>query len=100
MWKEGNGLKLVDESIGYSFPKAEILKCVKIALLCVQEYPQDRPTMSTILLMMGTDIALIPQPRQPGFVGIRGPNEINSSSGSNHDSLSINNLSITAFEGR
>ncbi|XP_042425596.1 receptor-like serine/threonine-protein kinase SD1-8 isoform X2 [Zingiber officinale] len=100
LWKEGNGLKLVDESIGYSFPKAEILKCVKIALLCVQEYPQDRPTMSTILLMMGTDIALIPQPRQPGFVGIRGPNEINSSSGSNHDSLSINNLSITAFEGR
>ncbi|XP_074563732.1 receptor-like serine/threonine-protein kinase SD1-8 isoform X2 [Curcuma longa] len=100
LWKEGNGLKLVDESIGYSFSKAEILKCIKIALLCVQEHPQDRPTMSTILLMVGTtDIASIPQPQQPGFVGIRGPNEINSSV-SNHDSLSVNNLSITTFEGR
>lgn len=92
-------MKLVDESIGYSFPKAEILKCIKIALLCVQERPEDRPTMSTILLTMGTDIAHIPQPQQPGFVGIRGPNEIDSSV-SNHDSLSINNLSITTFEGR
>lgn len=93
-------MKLVDESIGDSFSKAEILKCIKIALLCVQEHPQDRPTMSTILLMVGTtDIASIPQPQQPGFVGIRGPNEINSSV-SNHDSLSVNNLSITTFEGR
>ncbi|WOL08085.1 hypothetical protein Cni_G16837 [Canna indica] len=99
LWKEGRGLELVDESIGNSFPKAEVLKCIKIGLLCVQERPEDRPTMSTVLLMLKGDNATIDHPRQPGFLAIRGPLETNSSSSKN-DSLTINNISITTLEGR
>ncbi|XP_065046644.1 receptor-like serine/threonine-protein kinase SD1-8 isoform X2 [Musa acuminata AAA Group] len=99
LWREGKGLDLVDEAIGDSYPKAEVLRCMKVGLLCVQERPEDRPTMSSVLLMLGSDSALLPQPRQPGFVAMRGPLEPDSST-SKQDSLSINNVSVTMFECR
>ncbi|RWW04468.1 hypothetical protein GW17_00032306 [Ensete ventricosum] len=42
-------LDLVDETIGDSYPKEEVLRCMKIGLLCVQERPEDRPTMLAVL---------------------------------------------------
>ncbi|XP_064971917.1 receptor-like serine/threonine-protein kinase SD1-8 isoform X2 [Musa acuminata AAA Group] len=99
LWREGKGIDLVDEAIGDSYPKAEVLRCMKVGLLCVQERPEDRPTMSSVLFMLGSDSALLPQPRQPGFVAMRGPLEPDSSR-SKQDSLSINNVSVTMFEGR
>ncbi|XP_064971913.1 receptor-like serine/threonine-protein kinase SD1-8 isoform X2 [Musa acuminata AAA Group] len=99
LWREGKGPDLVDEAIGDSYPKAEVLRCLKVGLLCVQERPEDRPTMSSVLLMLGSDSALLPQPRQPGFVAMRGPLDPDSSR-SKQDSLSINNVSVTMFEGR
>ncbi|XP_038981787.1 receptor-like serine/threonine-protein kinase SD1-8 [Phoenix dactylifera] len=98
-WKEGNGLELVDESIGYSFPVAEVLRCIKVGLLCVQEHPEDRPAMSTVVLMLGSESSSLPYPKPPGFVANKGPTEIVSSS-SKQDSLTINDLSVTVFEGR
>ncbi|XP_065013989.1 receptor-like serine/threonine-protein kinase SD1-8 [Musa acuminata AAA Group] len=99
LWREGKGIDLVDEAIGDSYPKAEVLRCMKVGLLCVQERPEDRPTMSSVLFMLGSDSALLPQPRQPGFVAMRGPLEPDSST-SKQDLLSINNVSVTMFEGR
>ncbi|EHA8589197.1 putative Receptor-like serine/threonine-protein kinase SD1-7 [Cocos nucifera] len=98
-WKEGNGLELVDESIGYSFPMAEVLRRIKVGLLCVQEHPEDRPTMSSVVLMLGSESTCLPYPKQPGFVVMKGPHEIDSSSGK-QDSLTVNDLSVTVFEGR
>ena len=37
-----------------------------MALLCVQNNPDDRPTMSTVIMMLSSDGPL-PEPRQPGF---------------------------------
>ncbi|KAJ8470226.1 hypothetical protein OPV22_024569 [Ensete ventricosum] len=99
LWREGKGLDLVDEAIGDSYPMAEVLRCMKVALLCVQERPEDRPTMSAVVLMLGSDSQLLPQPRRPGFVAMRGPLEPGSSP-SNQDSFSINNVSVTIFGGR
>lgn len=90
---------MVDESIGESFPTDEVLRCIKIGLLCVQEMPEDRPTMSSVVLMLGSDGALLPQPAHPGFVSARCPIEMDSSI-SKQESMSINNVSVTMFEGR
>ncbi|XP_064971915.1 receptor-like serine/threonine-protein kinase SD1-8 isoform X2 [Musa acuminata AAA Group] len=98
LWKEGKGLDLVDEAIGGSYPQAEVLRCMKVGLLCVQERPEDRPTMSAVILMLGSVVSLLPQPRRPGFVATRRPLETDSSS--QQDSFSINNVSITTYEAR
>ena len=38
-----------------------------MALLCVQEGSEDRPTMAEVVLMLGTESAQLPQPQRPGF---------------------------------
>ncbi|XP_064963200.1 receptor-like serine/threonine-protein kinase SD1-8 [Musa acuminata AAA Group] len=99
LWKEGKGSELVDGSIGHSCSLAEVLRCITVGLLCVQERPEDRPTMSSVVIMLNSDGEL-PQPRQPGFVVARAPPETGSST-TNHDSSSTrNSLSVTLLEGR
>ena len=99
MWKEGKSLQLVDESMSYSFPTDEVLRCIKVGLLCVQEHPTDRPLMSSVVLMLGSELASLPQPKQPGFAARRGPFEGDTSS-SNQDSYTYNDVSVTRFEPR
>ncbi|XP_074563816.1 receptor-like serine/threonine-protein kinase SD1-8 [Curcuma longa] len=100
MWKEGKSLDLVDTNFSHSFFENDVLRCIKVGLLCVQEQPGDRPTMSSVLAMLvSTDnISLLPEPKQPGFFSTR-LSSVNSDY-SNTESLSINQASITAIAGR
>ncbi|KAG6525781.1 hypothetical protein ZIOFF_015751 [Zingiber officinale] len=70
MWKEGEWWNLVDKNIDkFSSEETEVTKCIKIGLLCVQEWPTDRPTMPLVLTMLDNteDINLLPEPKQPWF---------------------------------
>ncbi|PRQ28648.1 putative non-specific protein-tyrosine kinase [Rosa chinensis] len=64
LWNEGRGLELVDEELADSYSSSDVMRCVHIGLLCVQDNAADRPTMPDIVLMLGTDTD-IPQPTQP-----------------------------------
>ncbi|KAJ6833394.1 receptor-like serine/threonine-protein kinase SD1-8 isoform X1 [Iris pallida] len=68
LWNEGRALELVDGSMGNSFSINDVIRCIKVGLLCVQEHPEDRPLMSSVIVMLGTDIVSLPEPKQPGFV--------------------------------
>ena len=46
---------------------SEIVKCIHIGLLCVEENPQDRPTMSTVIVMLGSESIPLPEPKHPAF---------------------------------
>jgi hypothetical protein len=46
----------------------QFVKCVNIGLLCVQEDPSDRPTMSTVVTVLDSEIATVPTPKRPVFV--------------------------------
>nr|XP_043620387.1 cysteine-rich receptor-like protein kinase 6 [Erigeron canadensis] len=66
LWKENKGEQLIDNRITQNFPTGEALKWINIALLCVQEDPQDRPTMSTVVFMLeGQWSANLPTPSEP-----------------------------------
>jgi len=41
---------------------------LKLVGLCVQERPEDRPIMLSVVLMLGSDSAVLPHPKQSGFV--------------------------------
>nr|CAD1841149.1 unnamed protein product [Ananas comosus var. bracteatus] len=99
LWTEGKSLELVDESMDYSFLANEVLKCLQIGLLCVQEHPEDRPLMSAVVLMLGSDGASLRTPKQPGFARRRVPIEMEFSS-SKHDSRTLNDVTITMIGGR
>jgi hypothetical protein len=57
---------LVDEALRDSCTLSELLRCIHVGLLCVQQIPEDRPTMSSVVLMLSSE-SLLPKPRHPGF---------------------------------
>ncbi|THG19570.1 hypothetical protein TEA_013984 [Camellia sinensis var. sinensis] len=68
LWIEGNAIKLVDEKLEtLTMLMSEAIKCIQIGLLCVQQRPEDRPTMSSVVSMLDNEGAMLPRPKQPGF---------------------------------
>nr|VDC74711.1 unnamed protein product [Brassica rapa] len=105
-WKKGKGLDIVDPIILDSSPSTyrplEILRCIKIGLLCVQERANDRPTMSSVVMMLGSETAAIPQPEQPGYCVGRSPLDTDSSSSNqrNDESWSVNQMTVSVIDPR
>lgn len=72
-------MELMDRSMDHSFVAREVMKCIHVGLLCVQENPADRPTSSSIVSMLGNEITTLTSPKQPAFPTVRcnahsGPN--------------------------
>ncbi|WJX14811.1 hypothetical protein P8452_05022 [Trifolium repens] len=67
LWKNGTPLELVDQTVIESYTPNEAIRCIHIGLLCVQEDPEDRPTMATIVLMLDSYTVTLPVPKQPAF---------------------------------
>ncbi|KAF9672202.1 hypothetical protein SADUNF_Sadunf11G0016200 [Salix dunnii] len=62
LWNEGRGQELIDRNVVDSCPIGEALRWIHIALLCVQDDPARRPTMSLVVLMLGSNAVNLPQP--------------------------------------
>lgn len=91
-------MKLVDECMESPILKSEVLRCIQVGLLCVQQRPEDRPTMSSVLLMLDSENPVMPQPKQPGFYTERFLDTDTSSTGK-HASVS-NEVTVTVLQGR
>jgi hypothetical protein len=72
LWGEMKVLDLMDPTLHEVCNADQFVKCVNVGLLCVQEDPNDRPTMSNVLTMLDSEVATIPTPKQPAFVSWRG----------------------------
>ncbi|CAL5405727.1 unnamed protein product [Camellia sinensis] len=98
MYKEGTSLELLDETVKDFCHLFEVLRSIHVGLLCVQQHLEDRPTMSSVVLMLGSEGAL-PCPKQPGFFTERNLTEADKSSGRNAPT-STNEFTITILEPR
>nr|XP_023924887.1 cysteine-rich receptor-like protein kinase 10 [Quercus suber] len=67
LWCEDKVLEFVDNFLMESCSTLEIVRCIHIGLLCVQEDPQDRPNMSTVVALLGSEPIALPKPRHPAF---------------------------------
>ncbi|KAG5414119.1 hypothetical protein IGI04_001686 [Brassica rapa subsp. trilocularis] len=95
LWVEDRAIEVPEEHLlEETCAVSEILRCIHVALLCVQQKPEDRPTMASVVLMFGSDGSL-PDPKQPGFFTNRNVPDVSSSL-----SRSINQVSITMIQGR
>ncbi|KAD7480032.1 hypothetical protein R6Q59_008818 [Mikania micrantha] len=66
LYKDGKSLDLVGASLVSSCVISEVLRSIHIGLLCVQNLAEDRPTMSSVVLMLGND-GILPRPKPPAF---------------------------------
>ncbi|OAY63481.1 Receptor-like serine/threonine-protein kinase SD1-7 [Ananas comosus] len=99
LWLEGNSHKLLDGAIGGPCPASEILRCIQVGLLCVQECPDDRPEMDSIVLMLASENIILSEPKKPVVCTSVGPLRNGVLNGMN-ESHSVNHLTITSLEGR
>ncbi|KAF5452049.1 hypothetical protein F2P56_027087 [Juglans regia] len=65
-WMEKTALDIVDSKMS-SGSTSEMMTCIHIGLLCVQENADDRPTMASIDLMLDRHSTTLPVPSQPAF---------------------------------
>ncbi|KAF7852325.1 hypothetical protein BT93_L4617 [Corymbia citriodora subsp. variegata] len=67
-WRIGAPLEIVDPTINESYSVDEVIKCIHISLLCVQNDKEARPAMDTVVLMLSSaDSISLPVPEQPTF---------------------------------
>ncbi|XP_075664880.1 cysteine-rich receptor-like protein kinase 10 [Castanea sativa] len=67
-WKNGTPIELLDPTIRGSHSRNEVIRCIHIGLLCVQENPANRPTMATVVLMLDSYSVSLQLPQQPAFL--------------------------------
>ncbi|CAN6879347.1 unnamed protein product [Brassica oleracea] len=104
LWSNGRALHLVDPIIIDNCPNSEVVPCIHIGLLCVQEDPVERPTFSTIFVMLTSQTVTLPVPRQPGFFVQSRPGrdllDSDQSTTTKSDPTSVDDASITDIYSR
>ncbi|CAN6335785.1 unnamed protein product [Urochloa humidicola] len=94
LWKDETWLDLVSPLLVSEGSMMEIKKCIKIALLCVQENAADRPTMSDVVTMLSSELLPLPEPKQSAFFNVKATHgELSTRS-------SINDITMTIVTGR
>ncbi|KAL2332376.1 hypothetical protein Fmac_019957 [Flemingia macrophylla] len=67
LWNEGRVLELMDPTLNELCYQNEVLRCIHISLLCVQDQATERPNMVDIVSFLSNDTVQLPQPKKPAF---------------------------------
>ncbi|KAG2240424.1 hypothetical protein Bca52824_090742 [Brassica carinata] len=67
LWRNETPLDLVAPVIRHNCQINKVVRCIHIGLLCVREDPANRPTLSTIVMMLSSNTVTLPVPKQPKF---------------------------------
>ncbi|KAI3701563.1 hypothetical protein L6452_26742 [Arctium lappa] len=65
--KEGRGMEFIDPSLDDASSTYKLIKCMQVALLCVEEKWAHRPSMLEVSTMLSNENANVPIPRRPAF---------------------------------
>ena len=86
-------MKTVDPLLDEAYPANEVSRCIQIGLLCVQEHAIDRPTMSTVVFMLGNETHL-PSPKQPAFILKSTYNSTDRSTSSASNEITLSTIDV------
>ncbi|KAM2366606.1 hypothetical protein TB2_005024 [Malus domestica] len=98
LWRDGTSLELLDPCLRDSYSRSEVIRCIHIGLLCVQEDPADRPTMQSLILMLNSYSVSLASPKQPAFF-LRSGAVGNMSNPTLESDQSISKSSPSVYEG-
>ncbi|GKV38226.1 hypothetical protein SLEP1_g46162 [Rubroshorea leprosula] len=66
LWSKGKELDLIDDKLADSLSSTEVKRCIQVALLCVQDHAENRPTMAAVISMLSSETELL-QPKEAFF---------------------------------
>ncbi|XP_040370666.1 cysteine-rich receptor-like protein kinase 26 [Rosa chinensis] len=71
-WREGTASNLIDSTLMPAVSNTDIMRCIHIGLLCLQESMADRPTVTSVIQMLTCESPGLPKPSQPTLFVING----------------------------
>ncbi|CAD6266869.1 unnamed protein product [Miscanthus lutarioriparius] len=107
-WTTGTLVEIMDSSLSSLAPRDQMLKCIHIGLLCVQDDTAERPMMSTVNVMLSSSTGTLQAPSRPAFcIPKSGFNSEMYSEGypgalysASRSPMSLNDVSITELDPR
>ncbi|XP_027928645.1 putative receptor-like protein kinase At4g00960 [Vigna unguiculata] len=103
-WRDQTWLDILDPNIKETYSEIEVTKCIQIGLLCVQQNPEIRPTMTNVLSYLSSYFNDLPSPQEPAFFLNERTNPATFARESNINQpinnstpLSINKISVSEF---
>ncbi|KAJ0256792.1 S-locus glycoprotein domain-containing protein [Hirschfeldia incana] len=101
LWNKGEATSVVDKLMNQDiYDESEVMKCVHIGLLCVQENASDRPDMPSVVSMFGHNANDFPPPKHPAFTSGRKKTHVKNDDLSGENSTSVNDVTLTSVHGR
>lgn len=109
LWNEEKAMQFMDPTLANSsYSMNEARRCLHVGLLCIQDNPEERPTMSTVVLMLRSEQMVLSPPTSPPSFGLptrtsyhRRSEEGSSSSMNNSAKIySVNEVTLTCIQPR
>ncbi|MED6175774.1 hypothetical protein PIB30_081489 [Stylosanthes scabra] len=101
-WRDGTPFQILDPNLHESCSQMEVIRCIQVGLLCVQENPSDRPQMAEVVSYLSNLSIELLSPHEPAFFvhGRMNPNMVAMEEDSGHLSNSstqhsLNEMSIS-----
>ncbi|KAF7019356.1 hypothetical protein CFC21_032535 [Triticum aestivum] len=91
LWKDGKSMDFMDATLMESYSPDEVSKCIHIGLMCVQDSPNARPHMSSVVSMLDNEAMPRAVPKQPMYFAQRTVEGLE---------MSTNGASLTTLDGR
>ncbi|CAI0394998.1 unnamed protein product [Linum tenue] len=66
-WRNGEGMEFFDSALDDSSSHCKLMTCLQLGLLCVQENPDDRPTMLEVSSVLRIGALGMATPERPAF---------------------------------
>ncbi|CAI0388655.1 unnamed protein product [Linum tenue] len=66
-WRRGEGMEFCDPLLDDSSSQCKMINCLQVALLCIQEDPDDRPTMLEVSSILKNGARRMDVPKVPAF---------------------------------
>nr|KYP33297.1 Cysteine-rich receptor-like protein kinase 10 [Cajanus cajan] len=98
LWKEGKGMEFMDDSLDDTCSPCKLMRCMQIALLCVQEHACDRPSILEFSSMLRNENISLTIPKRPAFSKAKDEEEVNECKPL--EIISVNDATITEMVAR
>ncbi|VAH56030.1 unnamed protein product [Triticum turgidum subsp. durum] len=94
LFEEESWINLIDAALLPNGHSEEMMRCINIALLCVQENAVDRPTMLDVVAMLSSKTMIVDKPKHPAY--FMGEKEAPTTT----QSCSVNDVTISMITPR